>query len=937
MSVATQRNTQLDTERRNDRLSMRAAREAQNSLETTLTNVRGRQDGLDQAEAAARLHADGPNEVAHDRPPHVLVQLLQAFNNPFIYVLMTLSAISFFTDFWLPLQDGEETDLTGVIIVLCMVLVSGLMRFWQEYRSGKAAEALKAMVRNTATVLRRDERGMRGELREIPMGELVVGDIVRLSAGDMIPADIRLIESRDLFISQAVLTGEALPVEKYDTLGAVREKSAKRIAADQQDLLELPNICFMGTNVVSGTATAVVVATGARTYFGSLARSIVGSRAQTAFDRGVNSVSWLLIRFMLVMVPIVLLINGFTKGDWTEAFMFALAVAVGLTPEMLPMIVSANLAKGAVAMSRRKVVVKRLNAIQNFGAMDVLCTDKTGTLTQDRIILEHHVDVAGRRCDRVLQMAWLNSFHQSGMKNLMDRAVVAFVEQNPRITPSDAWRKVDELPFDFVRRRLSVILEGKDGEHLLVCKGAVEEMLEIATRVHQDGVDLPLDEERRRALLALAEQYNRDGFRVLLLGTRSLSRTESQAQYGASDERDLVIAGLLTFLDPPKETAGPAIAALRENGVAVKVLTGDNPVVSAKICREVGLDVGEPLLGRDIDLMDDATLQRLAEERTVFAKLTPLQKSRVLKALQGNGHTVGFLGDGINDAPALRDADVGISVDSGTDIAKESADIILLEKKPDGPGGGRYQGPRDLRQHHEVPEHDCQLQLRQRVLGTGGQRLHPLPADAGDPPAAAEPDVRHLPAVAAVGQDGQGIPRQAAQVGLEEHRPLHGLDRPDLVDLRHHHLRADVVRVRRQQPGNAVAVPVRLVHRGPALADPGGAHAAYPEDSLHPEHRGAAGDADDRAGDGAGHLRAVLAAGSDGRPAAAAVGVLPLAGGHAALLLRHRADHEDPLHPPLRPVVLSDRPGFVPAFPGASASLAAPRNAHRTHAWRDAS
>ncbi len=561
MSVATQRNTQLDTERRNDRLSMRAAREAQNSLETTLTNVRGRQDGLDQAEAAARLHADGPNEVAHDRPPHVLVQLLQAFNNPFIYVLMTLSAISFFTDFWLPLQDGEETDLTGVIIVLCMVLVSGLMRFWQEYRSGKAAEALKAMVRNTATVLRRDERGMRGELREIPMGELVVGDIVRLSAGDMIPADIRLIESRDLFISQAVLTGEALPVEKYDTLGAVREKSAKRIAADQQDLLELPNICFMGTNVVSGTATAVVVATGARTYFGSLARSIVGSRAQTAFDRGVNSVSWLLIRFMLVMVPIVLLINGFTKGDWTEAFMFALAVAVGLTPEMLPMIVSANLAKGAVAMSRRKVVVKRLNAIQNFGAMDVLCTDKTGTLTQDRIILEHHVDVAGRRCDRVLQMAWLNSFHQSGMKNLMDRAVVAFVEQNPRITPSDAWRKVDELPFDFVRRRLSVILEGKDGEQLLVCKGAVEEMLEIATRVHQDGVDLPLDEERRRALLALAEQYNRDGFRVLLLGTRSLSRTESQAQYGASDERDLVIAGLLTFLDPPKETAGPAIAA----------------------------------------------------------------------------------------------------------------------------------------------------------------------------------------------------------------------------------------------------------------------------------------------------------------------------------------------------------------------------------------
>ncbi|BAN50813.1 magnesium-translocating P-type ATPase [Metapseudomonas resinovorans] len=680
MSVATKQDTRLEAERRNDKLSMRAAREAQNSLETTLFNVRSRQDGLDLAEAQARLQQDGPNEVAHDRPPHALLQLLKAFNNPFIYVLMTLSVISFFTDFWLPLRDGEETDLTGVTIVLCMVLGSGLMRFWQEYRSAKAAEALKAMVRTTATVLRRDKPGMRGELREIPMGELVVGDILRLSAGDMIPADIRLIESRDLFISQAVLTGEALPVEKYDTLGAVREKSAERVAVDQHDLLELPNICFMGTNVVSGTATAVVVATGARTYFGSLARSIVGSRAQTSFDRGVNSVSWLLIRFMLVMVPVVLLINGFTKGDWAEAFMFALAVAVGLTPEMLPMIVSANLAKGAVAMVRRKVVVKRLNAIQNFGAMDVLCTDKTGTLTQDRIILEHHLDLAGQRCEQVLQLAWLNSHHQSGMKNLMDRAVVRFAEENPRFSAPGSWRKVDELPFDFVRRRLSVILQDRQGHHLLVCKGAVEEMLEIATRVRQDGVAVALDESQRAALLEQAGELNRDGFRVLLVGTRELLPSEARKQYSGSDERELVIEGLLTFLDPPKETAGPAIAALRGNGVAVKVLTGDNPVVTAKICREVGLEVGEPLLGRDIDHMDDGVLGRLVEERTVFAKLTPLQKSRVLKALQNNGHTVGFLGDGINDAPALRDADVGISVDGATDIAKESADIILLEK-----------------------------------------------------------------------------------------------------------------------------------------------------------------------------------------------------------------------------------------------------------------
>ncbi|SEK72819.1 Mg2+-importing ATPase [Pseudomonas sp. NFIX51] len=679
-TVKTRTASSQNPTRDDTRLSMRAAREAQNSLGVTLDNVKSNANGLTELDAEGRLQRDGFNEVAHDRPPHALVQLLQAFNNPFIYVLMTLTTISFFTDFWLPLQAGEETDLTGVIIVLVMVLVSGLMRFWQEYRSSKAAEALKAMVRTTATVLRREQMGMKAALREVPMRDLVVGDIVQLSAGDMIPADIRLIESRDLFISQAVLTGEALPVEKYDTLGAVQEKSAHRTAADQQDLLDLPNICFMGTNVVSGTATAVVVATGSRTYFGSLARSIVGSRSQTAFDRGVNSVSWLLIRFMLVMVPVVLLINGFTKGDWAEAFMFALAVAVGLTPEMLPMIVSANLAKGAAAMAKRKVVVKRLNAIQNFGAMDVLCTDKTGTLTQDRIILEHHVDISGSRCDQVLQLAWLNSYHQSGMKNLMDRAVVSYAENNPKFSAPDAWSKVDELPFDFVRRRLSVILADASGHHLLVCKGAVEEMLDTATRVRQDGVTVALDAGRRAALLELAEEYNRDGFRVLLVGTRDLAPGQTRQQYSASDERELIIEGFLTFLDPPKETAGPAIAALRENGVTVKVLTGDNPIVTAKICREVGLEVGQPLLGRDIEHMDDAVLARLVEERTVFAKLTPLQKSRVLKALQANGHTVGFLGDGINDAPALRDADVGISVDSGTDIAKESADIILLEK-----------------------------------------------------------------------------------------------------------------------------------------------------------------------------------------------------------------------------------------------------------------
>ncbi|NIF19256.1 magnesium-translocating P-type ATPase [Pantoea sp. Cy-639] len=664
------------------RLSTRAAREARNGLAVTFANLDASEFGLTEHEAAKRLQRDGANEVAHDKPEPALVQLLKALHNPFIYILLTLAGISFVTDYWLPLRAGEveDADLTKVIIIMTMVSVSGLLRFWQEYRSGKAAEALKAMVRTTATVLRRERHDQAPTLREVPMNELVAGDIVQLAAGDMIPADIRLIESRDLFISQAVLTGEALPVEKYDTLGHVAQKSADDSAGGESSLLDLPNIGFMGTNVVSGRARAVVVATGKRTYFGSLAKAIAGSRSQTAFDRGVNSVSSLLIRFMLVMVPVVFVLNGVVKGDWSDALLFALAVAVGLTPEMLPMIVSANLAKGAVAMARRKVVVKRLNAIQNFGSMDVLCTDKTGTLTQDRIILEHHVDLAGRTDPRLLELAWLNSHHQSGVKNLMDQAVLRFAGENGSFQPPYAYAKVDELPFDFIRRRLSVIVKDALGDHLLVSKGAVEEMLAIATHVEEGGQRVVLDEAQRQQLLATAHGYNQDGFRVLLVGTREIPGAMGKAQYHTEDERDLVIRGFLTFLDPPKETAGPAISALRDMGVRVKVLTGDNPVVTCKVCREVGLEPGQPLLGQDIERLDDAQLKALVEERTVFAKLTPLQKSRVLKALQANGHTVGFLGDGINDAPALRDADVGISVDSGTDIAKESADIILLEK-----------------------------------------------------------------------------------------------------------------------------------------------------------------------------------------------------------------------------------------------------------------
>ncbi|WP_080428090.1 magnesium-translocating P-type ATPase [Burkholderia ubonensis] len=662
---------------------MRAAQEAARPLEDTLKALRTSTRGLTYEQAADRLQLDGPNEIAHDKPPHWTRQLLMSFHNPFVYVLLVLAAISFCTDVWFA-APGDR-DYVGMTILLTMVTISALLRFVQEFRSLRAAEKLKAMVRTTATVQRAVTDTSEPARRDIPMREVVIGDIVHLSAGDMIPADMRLITSRDLFISQAVLTGEALPVEKYDTLGAVAGKSADagHAAANDasQSLLDLGNVCFMGTNVVSGTATAVVVATGEDTYFGSLARNVVShKRIETSFDRGVASVSWLLIKFMFVMVPIVFMINGLTKGDWLSALTFALAVAVGLTPEMLPMIVSANLARGAVAMARRKVVVKRLNSVQNFGAMDVLCTDKTGTLTQDKIILEHHLDLSGHKNEEILRLGWLNSFHQSGQKNLIDIAVVNRANEIGERVKPQGYKKIDELPFDFVRRRLSVVVEDTRGTHTLICKGAVEEMLAVSTHVQDEDGVRPLDFVARKRLLEQANAYNEDGFRVLVLATRAIPHGDEREQYRTADERDLVVRGFLTFLDPPKESAAPALAALRENGVAVKMLTGDNPTVTIKVCRQVGLEPGKPVLGTEVDALDDATLAQVVERTTVFAKLTPLQKARIVTALQANGHTVGFLGDGINDAPALRDADVGISVDSGADIAKETADIILLEK-----------------------------------------------------------------------------------------------------------------------------------------------------------------------------------------------------------------------------------------------------------------
>jgi Mg2+-importing ATPase len=617
------------------------------SLETSM-------QGLGEDAIAERLERDGVNQVSHEKPPHWTLQLLLAFKNPFIIVLLALAIVQLFTD----------DDLTGPIIIAVMVGISVLLSFTQEFRSSQASEKLKAMVRNTATATRQAEDG-HSERIEVPVEELVAGDIVHLGAGDMIPADLRLLSAKDLFISQAILTGESLPVEKTQVTGP----------GDASNPLDLPSVCFMGTNVVSGTATAVVVATGGRTYLGSLAHTLSGQRVQTSFDRGISSVSWLLIRFMAVMVPIVFVINGLDKHDWLQAFLFAMSVAVGLTPEMLPLIVTANLSKGAIAMSRRKVVVKRLNAIQNFGAMDVLCTDKTGTLTLDKIVLEQHIDLAGDESDEALEYGYLNSRFQTGLKNLMDKAVLTHRDLEPIAA---RYRIVDEIPFDFQRRRMSVVVADNEGEHLLVCKGAVEEMLSICSHARIGDEMFAMTDEKRREIRAMTRELNEDGLRVLVVAiSRQPSRTQA---YGVADEAGLTAVGCLAFLDPPKDSAATAIKALNHHGVAVKVITGDNEAVTRKICAEVGLDVQHSALGRDIEALDDAALDAMVDKTTVFAKMSPLQKARVVKALQRQGHTVGFLGDGINDAPALREADVGISVDTATDIAKESADIILLEK-----------------------------------------------------------------------------------------------------------------------------------------------------------------------------------------------------------------------------------------------------------------
>jgi len=612
--------------------------------------------GLTCEEAACRLQDFGLNLVARERKPTILQEIWGRARNPLNALLLTLAAVSYFIG-----------DMRAAIVIVLMVLLAVGTAFIQEHRSNEAAARLRAMVKTTASVRRRPAVGD-GDFAEVPIESLVPGDIVRLSAGDMIPADLRLLEAKDLFINQSALTGEAMPAEKF----------CHSYQQEIKDPFDLPNMCFMGANVVSGFATGIVVRTGAHTFFGQLADEIAGRRVPTAFDQGINRFTWLMIRFIIVMVPTVFLINGLTKHDWLEALLFAVAVAVGLTPEMLPMIVTVNLAKGAIDMSRARVIVKRLNAIQNFGAMNILCTDKTGTLTQDRIILKRYLDIRGEESERVLQYAYLNSHFQSGLKNLLDIAVLQHVDMHGILGIDKGFAKIDEIPFDFSRRRLSVVVSHGPDQHILICKGAVEEIFAVCSRYEIDGTTGRLDESHFTTAKEETIALNSDGFRVVAVAYKELDA--SQTVYSAADERDLILLGCIAFLDPPKESAGAAIAALADKGVRVKILTGDNEVITRKVCREVKLDPGEILLGARIDAMTEDELADVAERTTVFAKLTPSQKERIVQALHRKGQVVGFLGDGINDSPALKAADVGISVDTAVDIAKESADIILLEK-----------------------------------------------------------------------------------------------------------------------------------------------------------------------------------------------------------------------------------------------------------------
>ncbi|MEJ5359761.1 MAG: magnesium-translocating P-type ATPase [Desulfobacterales bacterium] len=638
-------------ERRLVELCSATIQEAVDTLETSL-------EGLTHKEADRRLDKFGPNELTHLKRLGFWADMFHRFRSPLVIQLLVIASVS-----------AVIGELKSTVIVGAMVLLSVGLSYILDRRSGQAVENLGKRVQSRTLVLR---DGVESEIR---IAEIVPGDVVLLQAGSIIPADLRLIVAKDFFVSQSALTGESIPVEKAATTPAPTDSA-----------LDLPNACFFGTSVTSGTARGLVINTGTHTLFGAISERLAEKREETDFDRGVRSFTWLMIRFMVVMVAAVFLIVGMTKGNWLEALLFGISIAVGLTPEMLPMIVTVNLAKGALTMAKKKVIVKRLPSIQNFGAIDILCTDKTGTLTQDRVVLEQHVDILGHPSDEVLDYAYLNSHFQTGLRNLIDRAVLEHADLDTR-----QCRLVDELPFDFQRRRMSVVV-AYEGDHVLICKGAVEEIYSCCNRYQIDEQVYPLVDMIRGDLFEEVEKLNRDGFRVLGIAYREFP--SDKTTFSVQDESQLILLGYIAFFDPPKATANEALVQLSAAGVKVKVLTGDNGLVTEKVCRDVGLGVDRMVTGAELARLSPEQFSKTVQEANVFVKLSPSQKEEIVKDLRRNGHVVGFMGDGVNDAPALKAADVGISVDSAVDVAKEAADIVLLEKSLLVLGEGILEGRR---------------------------------------------------------------------------------------------------------------------------------------------------------------------------------------------------------------------------------------------------
>ena len=613
-------------------------------------------DGISVVDVDEKIEMYGNNIIDFKDNNTLLKRLTEAFINPFNIVLMIVAVITFITDVVITTQK----DYATFILILSTVFISAVISFNEQTKSDNAAKKLKKMITNKMEVIRD------GNQVTIDMENVVPGDIVKLSSGDMIPGDVRFIETKDLFIDQASLTGESNPVEKFTEL------------KEYETITDISNIGFMGTNIVSGSCKAIVLSTGNNTYFGSMAKSLYTVSEKNSFEKGIDDITKILIRFMLILVPIVLVVNFFSVGDILSSLIFAITIAVGLTPEMLPVITTSTLAKGAVEMSKKKTIVKRLSAIQTFGQMNILCTDKTGTLTEDKVILEKYMDATGKESLRILKHAFLNSYFQTGLKNLIDVAIISRAEKEKLNVLKEKYIREDEIPFDFTRRRMSVVLRDENGKRQLITKGAVDEILSICSYIDYDGKAIELTDELRKKAYQVYEENNNDGLRVLAIAQKN--EIHDVNTFGVQDESNMVLIGFVGFLDPPKESAKKAINALKRYGVDTVVLTGDSEGVAIKVCQKVGIDIKNSISGKDIDRFTDEELKEKIKKCHLFSKLSPLQKQRVVRVFQENGNTVGYMGDGINDSPPLKQADVGISVDTAVDIAKETADIILLEK-----------------------------------------------------------------------------------------------------------------------------------------------------------------------------------------------------------------------------------------------------------------